>query len=339
MCIRDRLQHLEKYLFRYPVCVWKPAPAEVSTQSVSAGMVVQECAETGGQERSAAQNTASGLPPVQLRLLEASTLREEVRQICIAIRRLVTQQNYCYREIAVICGDYTSYASCIEQEFAAFGIPVYLDQTRGVTLNPFIEYIKSALQVRVKNYSYESVFHYLRSGLADFAPEETDRLEVYVRALGIRGRKKWETLFVYPTENMLDAKAELAQLNALRERLVLGLAPLYGKYKTTKEYAQGLYEFIAQSKIQQKLKNWGYYTGSVDGIFGPQTTAAVRLFQERNGLAAVSYTHLSAEAPASPAALCGPAAGWYTPRRTRCTGPRALRRGSRCRLRRRRWPA
>lgn len=253
---KGMLQHLEKYLFRYPVCVWKPAPAEVSTQSVSAGMVVQECAETGGQERSAAQSAAIGLPPVQLRLLEASTLREEVRQICIAIRRLVTQQNYCYRDIAVICGDYTSYASCIEQEFAAFGIPVYLDQTRGVTLNPFIEYIKSALQVRVKNYSYESVFHYLRSGLADFAPEETDRLEVYVRALGIRGRKKWETLFVYPTENMLDAKAELAQLNALRERLVLGLAPLYGKYKTTKEYAQGLYEFIAQSKIQQKLKSF-----------------------------------------------------------------------------------
>ena len=91
----------------------------------------------------AAQSAAIGLPPVQLRLLEASTLREEVRQICIAIRRLVTQQNYCYRDIAVICGDYTSYASCIEQEFAAFGIPVYLDQTRGVTLNPFIEYIKA----------------------------------------------------------------------------------------------------------------------------------------------------------------------------------------------------
>lgn len=186
---KGMLQHLEKYLFRYPVCVWKPAPAGVSTQSASAGMAAQECAETGGQERFAAQNTASGLPSVQIRLLEASTLREEVRQICIAIRRLVTQQHYCYRDIAVICGDYTSYASCIEQEFAAFGIPVYLDQTRGVTLNPFIEYIKSALQVRVKNYSYESVFHYLRSGLADFTPEETDRLEVYVRALGIRGRK------------------------------------------------------------------------------------------------------------------------------------------------------
>lgn len=36
--------------------------------------------------------------------------------------------------------------------------------------------------------------------------------------------------------------------------------------------------------IQQKLKNWGYYTGSVDGIFGSQTRAAVKYFQQRNGL-------------------------------------------------------
>ena len=37
-------------------------------------------------------------------------------------------------------------------------------------------------------------------------------------------------------------------------------------------------------KIQQKLKRWGYYSGSVDGIFGAQTRKAVELFQKRNGL-------------------------------------------------------
>lgn len=38
-------------------------------------------------------------------------------------------------------------------------------------------------------------------------------------------------------------------------------------------------------KIQQKLKNWGYYTGAVDGIYGTQTQKAVRYFQQKNGLA------------------------------------------------------
>ncbi|MBQ6979780.1 MAG: spore cortex-lytic enzyme [Clostridia bacterium] len=38
--------------------------------------------------------------------------------------------------------------------------------------------------------------------------------------------------------------------------------------------------------IQQKLKNWGYYTGAVDGIFGAKTKAAVKYFQQKNGLVA-----------------------------------------------------
>ena len=38
--------------------------------------------------------------------------------------------------------------------------------------------------------------------------------------------------------------------------------------------------------LQKRLKTWGYYTGSVDGIFGSQTEQAVKYFQRKNGLAA-----------------------------------------------------
>ncbi|MCK9574508.1 MAG: spore cortex-lytic enzyme [Clostridia bacterium] len=38
--------------------------------------------------------------------------------------------------------------------------------------------------------------------------------------------------------------------------------------------------------IQQRLKNWGYYTGSVDGIYGSKTKSAVISFQKKNGLVA-----------------------------------------------------
>ena len=36
--------------------------------------------------------------------------------------------------------------------------------------------------------------------------------------------------------------------------------------------------------IQEKLKRWGYYSGSVDGIYGSQTVSAVKSFQKKNGL-------------------------------------------------------
>ena len=39
-------------------------------------------------------------------------------------------------------------------------------------------------------------------------------------------------------------------------------------------------------QIQQKLKNWGYYNGQIDGIFGSETKKAVIAFQKKNGLTA-----------------------------------------------------
>ena len=38
------------------------------------------------------------------------------------------------------------------------------------------------------------------------------------------------------------------------------------------------------TQIQKKLKNWGYYTGNIDGIYGSKTLSAVKKFQSKNGL-------------------------------------------------------
>ena len=46
-----------------------------------------------------------------------------------------------------------------------------------IVLNPMIEYIKSALQLYIRDFSYDTVFHFLRSGMADISREEIDELE------------------------------------------------------------------------------------------------------------------------------------------------------------------
>ncbi len=48
-------------------------------------------------------------------------------------------------------------------------------------------------------------------------------------------------------------------------------------------YQQGSSGSVVKT-MQQKLKNWGYYKGSVDGIFGSKTREAVKYFQRKNGL-------------------------------------------------------
>ena len=71
--------------------------------------------------------------------------------------------------------------------------------------------------------------------------------------------------------------------------LFMGLCATYTTNTTPTQtayavvYQQGSTGSVIKT-MQTKLKNWGYYKGSVDGIFGSQTKQAVRLFQQKNGL-------------------------------------------------------
>ena len=205
------LAHLEKQLFRYPL-----KPYEDSQKD--------------------------SIPAIQIR--EAMSPAGEVRGACILIKKLVLEQNYSYRDIAVVTGELETYGDFFEREAATYDIPVFIDRTRGILLNPFLEYIRSALRIVLQNFSYESVFHYLRSGLADFTMEETDLLENYILATGIKGRKKWGELF---TRNATE------QINELRARLYGQMTPLLQKQETASGYVKALYEFIVAGRIQEKL--------------------------------------------------------------------------------------
>lgn len=188
-------------------------------------------------------------------IYEASTPKEEVRQTGILMEKLVREEGYCYRDFAVVAGDLEAYAEHVETEFAHLGIPCYVDRTRGIVLNPFIEYIRSALAILEKDFGYAGIFQYVRSGLADFTPEEADRLENYIICTGLKGRRKWEKLFVRSTAQMGENTEPLQEINSLRERLLKQLAPLLAlkKEETAGAYVKALYEFLTASRTAEKL--------------------------------------------------------------------------------------
>ena len=103
-----------------------------------------------------------------------------IRDRAETILRLVREEGYRYRDFAVVTGALEEYGREAERIFRSAGIPLFLDQKRDVMMNPFVEFIRSAVDMAVQNCSYESVFRFLRCGLADFTEDEADRMENYV---------------------------------------------------------------------------------------------------------------------------------------------------------------
>lgn len=202
----------------------------------------------------------------EIRMFEALSPREEVHQTALYIRKLIREEGLTYRDIAVVIGDLEGYASYVETEFGQLEIPCFLDRTRGIVLNPMIEYIKSALQLYIRDFSYDTVFHFLRSGMADISREEIDELENYVIRTGARGYRTYSRLFTRRTEEMQQgsgqedterAEETMERLNRIRQQFadtveILHMAPR----AKAGEYVDHLYDFLEQNQVQQKLLNY-----------------------------------------------------------------------------------
>lgn len=183
---------------------------------------------------------------------------EEVRFAARQILHLVRREGYRYQDIAVITGDLASYGEYVRRIFGEYGIPCFIDETRTILLNPFIEYIRAALELAAKNFSYESVFRYLRTGLCGLEREEIDLLENYVKAAGKRGLKAWSEKWECPTRTM-DA-GQAAVCDGLRQRVVEPLLPfleqMKGRRATGRERTQALYDLIVSQEIQAQLARY-----------------------------------------------------------------------------------
>jgi len=233
---------LERGLFRY---VYKPFEKD------------QNITEVGGDSQDKTEDKAEKSEGSEITIFETITLRDEVHQAGLFIKELVRDQGMAYRDVAVIMGDLEGYAPYVETEFSQMDIPCFIDRTRGIVLNPMIEYIKSALEMFVQDFSYESVFHYLRSGMSDIKREDIDLLENYCIRTGIRGFRRWSRLFTRKTAEMGNNEEPLAHLNDVREHFVEQIAMLAGdKTALTGDYVNQLYDFLIENQVQQKLAEY-----------------------------------------------------------------------------------
>lgn len=242
-----RIAEEEKREIEEPVCFFEEPPYRV--RKVSALQFLNANLFGYGDKKYEEQQE-------HIKVCVAKNPKEEIDFVAQKIRKLVRKEGYRYRDVAIVTPDLEVYGRQIESTFALYGLPVFMDLKRSILLNSFVEYIRSFLQMVEQNFSYESVFRYLRTGMTELRREEIDVLENYVIAAGVRGYSRWKETWT-KTTGSVDEK-ELVRLNEWREQFVQrredAFAVLKSRNKTVYDVTNALHTFLMKEGLQKKVK-------------------------------------------------------------------------------------
>jgi len=194
----------------------------------------------------------------EVKLYAAHTPRSEAEAIGREIQRLIRDEHLRYRDMAVVTGNLETYGILMEQVFSRLGVPGFIDRKKDVLKNPFVEFLRALLAVVQEDFTYEAMFRLLRSGMTGVSMEETDRLENYVIARGVRGCSGWRREWKRPLKGM--EEEALQDLNKIREKAAWGLmelrAILKDKETDTEGMTKAVYDYLAGREIQKQLKEY-----------------------------------------------------------------------------------
>ncbi len=182
-----------------------------------------------------------------IQLYLAENKYAEIEHIATNIVKLVRDENYRYKDIAVICKNIDEYSSLCKAIFAEYEIPVFIDTKKDITRNLLIKYVLSILEIFTKNWSYEAVFNYLKTGFIDI--DNVYDLENYCLKWGIKGKKWYEEPWNYE-------KTRSTNFNNEQKIIVGPLLELKEKLKGTKtarQISEKLYNFIEEQINKEKL--------------------------------------------------------------------------------------
>lgn len=213
------LGHIEKYFFNFPFKIYKGECKDIS-------------------------------------LYKANNNYSEIEWVAQDILRLVRDKGYRYKDIAVVCREIDSYDKITSVIFNEYNIPYFLDKKREILSNPLVVLIISSLEILSTNWSYESVFKYVKSGLITLESTYIDKLENYILANGIKGYKWTRDLIGNTDEELTQEEIEIFEYMEEIRRPIINL---YNKIKgdvTVRKYCTALYEFLLEINAFETMDKW-----------------------------------------------------------------------------------
>ncbi len=189
-----------------------------------------------------------------IKIKEFNNLYQEIEEIAKEIIILVREKNIRYKDITIATRDLNRYDFLIRSIFNEYEIPHFIDKKKEAKSNPIIVLIVSLLDMKNRNYNYETMFRYLKSGLIGISNDEVSILENYVIENGIRGKKWFEETWNYG--NYSDEY--LQKINDIKYKIITPIINFNEKLKLNKkviDICTSIYEFLVEINIYETIQN------------------------------------------------------------------------------------
>lgn len=223
-------------------------------------------------------------PLERIHLTATGDAQDEIVFVASTIRRLVREKGYRYKDIAIVAGDLEQASHIYERVMDEYEIPVFIDANACLKANPCAETIRSVLAVLADDFSYDSVFRFLKAGMTDLSFEDIELLENYALKRGVRGYSRWNRAVSENYEKTSPVNVE--EIRQAFMKMFGDIRKVFADKKAvTKDYVEALYDFLLQIHMYEKLearKNELYEENRISegDAYGQIFEKTVRLFDK-----------------------------------------------------------
>lgn len=194
-----------------------------------------------------------------VKIAECSDIDDECRFVACEIKKLLRNNNYRYKDIAVIERSDGVYKKYLCDMLTRYGIPVFNDYRRPLVSELVFIHLISALECTADHFQSESLFRYLKTTLSGLSLNEVSALEKYAVIWDINGRAWLEPFKQHPSGygkafSEADTK-QLEYINKVREKAVAPLKKLIDNTtdKTGLEISKAVFDFLEETGVPDRL--------------------------------------------------------------------------------------
>ncbi|QIB26362.1 helicase-exonuclease AddAB subunit AddB [Caloranaerobacter azorensis] len=185
------------------------------------------------------------------KIFKATNPYTEVEYLSSEIISLVRDKGYRWKDIAVVPSSIDEYGMIIKRVFSEYKIPYFIDEKRSILNNPIVKLILTSLDIIIRNFKYEDVFNFIKTGFTNLDRIEYEELENYVLSYGIEG-DKWFNDFTYGEEEY-----DLVFINEIRKKFINPFVKFNEEMKKNRKVSNKtkiLFEFLMEINIEEKLE-------------------------------------------------------------------------------------